>query len=82
MLEDSNSVCKTCAGVSFFGSSQLRAPMMTSLLRKLVIDVPALTENTVVPLRVGVCIQIQEEYHVQIYNVDNRLNNDVCNLSG
>lgn len=32
--------------------SQLRAPMMTSLLRKLVIDVPALTENTVVPLRV------------------------------
>jgi len=26
--------------------------MMTSLLRKLVIDVPALTENTITPLRV------------------------------
>jgi len=33
--------------------SQLRPPMMTSLLRKLVIDVPALTENTITPLRVG-----------------------------
>ena len=33
--------------------SQLRAPMMTTLLRKLVVDVPALTENTVVPLRVS-----------------------------
>uniref|UniRef100_X1Z8I7 Ryanodine receptor n=1 Tax=Capitella teleta TaxID=283909 RepID=X1Z8I7_CAPTE len=31
---------------------QLRAPMMTSLLRKLLIDVPSLTENTIVPLRV------------------------------
>lgn len=27
--------------------------MMTSLLRKLVVDVPALNENTIVPLRVG-----------------------------
>lgn len=32
-------------------TSQLRPPMMTSLLRKLTIDVPALTENTIVPLR-------------------------------
>jgi len=33
-------------------TGELRAPMITSLLRKLVVDVPALTENTVVPLRV------------------------------
>ena len=33
-------------------SSQLRPPMMASLLRKLVVDVPALTDNTVVALRV------------------------------
>jgi len=38
-------VCVVC--------SQLRPPMMTSLLRKLVIDVPALTENTITPLRVS-----------------------------
>ena len=29
--------------------------MMTSLLRKMVVDVPALTENAIVPLRVSVC---------------------------
>jgi ryanodine receptor 2 len=33
-------------------TGQLRPPMMTSLLRKLVVDVPALTENTITPLRV------------------------------
>ncbi|CAH1792824.1 unnamed protein product, partial [Owenia fusiformis] len=33
-------------------TSQLRPPMMTRLLRKLTVDVPALNENTVVPLRV------------------------------
>ena len=33
--------------------STLRPPMMTSLLRKLVVDVPALTDNTIVALRVG-----------------------------
>ena len=33
--------------------SQLRPPMMTSLLRELVLDVPALNENTIVPLRVS-----------------------------
>ena len=27
--------------------------MMTSLLRKMVVDVPALTENAIVPLRVS-----------------------------
>ena len=34
--------------------------MMTTLLRKLVVDVPALTENTVVPLRV--CPSLLHEY--------------------
>ncbi|KAK3094056.1 hypothetical protein FSP39_023525 [Pinctada imbricata] len=33
-------------------TNQLRPPMMTKLLRKLTFDVPALNENTVVPLRV------------------------------
>ena len=38
----------------FFFFSQLRPPMMASLLRKLVVDVPALTDNTVVALRVSI----------------------------
>ncbi|XP_069116591.1 ryanodine receptor-like isoform X2 [Argopecten irradians] len=33
-------------------TNQLRPPTMTRLLRKLALDVPALSENTVVPLRV------------------------------
>ncbi|KAJ8309071.1 hypothetical protein KUTeg_013945 [Tegillarca granosa] len=33
-------------------TNQLRPPMMTRLLRKLTVDVPALNENTIVPLRV------------------------------
>ena len=41
-----------CSRVGCVMYSQLRPPMMTSLLRKLVIDVPALTENTITPLRV------------------------------
>jgi hypothetical protein len=34
-------------------SSQLKPSMMTPLLRKLVHDVPALTDQTIVPLRVS-----------------------------
>ncbi|XP_052768471.1 ryanodine receptor 2-like isoform X9 [Mya arenaria] len=33
-------------------TNQLRPPMMAKLLRKMAVDVPALNENTVVPLRV------------------------------
>ena len=32
---------------------QLRPPMMTNLLRKLTVDVPALSEHTITPLRVS-----------------------------
>ncbi|XP_070180339.1 ryanodine receptor-like isoform X4 [Littorina saxatilis] len=33
-------------------TQQLRPPMMTNLLRKLTVDVPALSEHTIIPLRV------------------------------
>jgi hypothetical protein len=34
-----------------FFSSQMKAPMMKKLLRKLVIDLPTLSEHTIVPLK-------------------------------
>jgi hypothetical protein len=41
-------------------ANQLKPSMMTPLLKKLVHDVPALTDQTVVPLRV--CLNITEIY--------------------
>ena len=49
--DNSTHLSKFCVSIVF---SQLRPPMMVRLLRKLSVDVPALNENTVTPLRVRI----------------------------
>lgn len=48
--------------------SQLRPPMMSNLLKKMAVDVPALNENTVVPLRVSMLqLNCIEKIHSKLF---------------